>query len=123
MLGESKAFGSFPVDDLARARSFYGEMLGLTVSEQPGPLWLQIAGDQTVLLYPKPDHTPASFTVLNFPVDDIGEAVEGLSARGVQTERFEDFEVDERGIYRSEGHSIAWFKDPAGNILSVFEED
>jgi catechol 2,3-dioxygenase-like lactoylglutathione lyase family enzyme len=123
MFGAAKAFGSFAVDDLAAARKFYGETLGLRVSEEHGPLMLHIADDQRILIYPKPDHTPASFTILNFPVDDIDQAVGELTTRGVAIQRYEDFQTDDRGIYRGQGRSIAWFTDPAGNVLSVIQED
>jgi catechol 2,3-dioxygenase-like lactoylglutathione lyase family enzyme len=123
MFGAAKAFGSFAVDDLAAATKFYGETLGLRVSEEGGPLMLHLAGDQRILVYPKPDHTPASFTILNFLVDDIDQAVDELAVRGVPTQQYEGFEIDARGVYRGQGHSIAWFTDPAGNVLSVFQED
>ena len=122
MFGGAKAVGSFSVDDLAMAGKFYGETLGLRVSEEGGALMLHLAGDQPILVYPKPDHTPASFTVLNFPVDDIDQTVDELAARGVPIQRYEGFETDDKGIYRGEGRSIAWFSDPAGNVLSVFQE-
>jgi predicted enzyme related to lactoylglutathione lyase len=122
MFGAAKAFGSFAVDDLAAATKFYGETLGLRVSEEGGPLMLHLAGDQRILVYPKPDHAPASFTILNFPVDDIDQAVDELAIRGVPTQWYEGFETDDKGIYRGQGHSIAWFTDPAGNVLSVFQE-
>jgi predicted enzyme related to lactoylglutathione lyase len=125
MFATTKAFSGFAVDDTEKAREFYGETLGLEVSdvsEGHGLLALHIAGDQNVLVYPKPDHTPATFTVLNFPVDDIDEAVDELTARGVGFERYEGFELDEKGISRGEGPYIAWFKDPAGNVLSVLQE-
>jgi len=99
MFGAAKAFGSLAVDDLAAARRFYGETLGLGVSEEHGPLMLHLAGEQRILVYPKPDHTPASFTILNFPVDDIDQAVDELTARGVPIQRSEDFQTDDRGIY------------------------
>jgi catechol 2,3-dioxygenase-like lactoylglutathione lyase family enzyme len=123
MFEPAKAFGSFAVDDLAAARKFYGETLGLRVSEEDGPLMLYLAGDQRILVYPKSDHAPASFTILNFPVDDIHHAVDELTARGVPIQRYEDLASDDRGIYRGERHSIAWFTDPAGNVLSVVQED
>jgi catechol 2,3-dioxygenase-like lactoylglutathione lyase family enzyme len=119
----TKAVGSFAVDNLAAARRFYGQTLGLRVSEEGGPLMLHLAGDQRILVYPKPDHTPATFTILNFPVDDIDQAVDELAVRGVPIQRYEDFQTDDRGIYRGQGHSIAWFTDPAGNVLSVIQED
>ena len=123
MFGTTKAVGSFAVDDLAAARKFYGQTLGLRVSEEGGPLMLHLAGDQRILVYPKPDHTPATFTILNFPVDDIDQAVDELAVRGVPIQRYEDFQTDDSGIYRGQGHSIAWFTDPAGNVLSVIQED
>jgi catechol 2,3-dioxygenase-like lactoylglutathione lyase family enzyme len=123
MFQTAQAFGSFAVDDLAAATKFYGEMLGLRVSEEGGPLMLHLAGDQRILVYPKPDHTPASFTILNFPVDDIDQAVDELAVRGVPTQQYEGFETDDKGIYHGQGRSIAWFTDPAGNVLSVFQED
>ena len=122
MFGTAKAFSSFAVDDLTAAKHFYSQTLGLRVSEEPGPLWLQIAGSQPILVYPKPDHTPATFTVLNFSVDDIDQAVDELTARGVHIERYEGFKTDDKGIYRGQGHSIAWFTDPAGNGLSVVQD-
>jgi predicted enzyme related to lactoylglutathione lyase len=122
MFETAKAFGSFAVDDLAAARKFYGQTLGMRTSDEEGPLMLHLAGDQRILIYPKPDHTPASFTILNFPVDDIDQAVDELTIRGVAIQRYEGFETDDKGIYRGEDRSIAWFTDPAGNILSVFQE-
>ena len=123
MFENTKAFSGFSVDDVPRAEKFYGETLGLRVSDEYGMLWLHIAGERDVLLYPKPDHTPASFTVLNFPVDDIEEAVDELVGRGVRFERYDDSEQDERGIFHGGGPLIAWFKDPAGNVLSVIQQD
>lgn len=119
----AKSFSSFSVNDLRKAKDFYGQTLGLDVSETPEGLELH-TGNNTVFLYPKPNHTPASFTVLNFAVDDIEEAVEELAALGVNLERYNlpDLKTDERGIFRGPGPQIAWFKDPAGNILSVIEE-
>ena len=126
MFGTTKAFSSFAADDIPVARKFYGETLGLKVSEESGLLWLHLAGDRDILVYPKPDHAPASFTVLNFPVDDIDRAVDELAERGVRFERYDGFEQDEKGIARpregEEGPPIAWFTDPAGNILSVLQE-
>jgi catechol 2,3-dioxygenase-like lactoylglutathione lyase family enzyme len=122
MFGTAKAFGSFAVDDLAAARTFYGKTLGLRVSEEDGPLMLHLAADHRILVYPKPDHTPASFTILNFPVDDIDQAVDELTVRGVPIQRYEGFDTDGRGIYRGQGRSIAWFTDPAGNVLSLIQE-
>jgi catechol 2,3-dioxygenase-like lactoylglutathione lyase family enzyme len=122
MLSNSKAFSGFAVDDLERARAFYEGTLGLTVSEEEGLVTLQLAGDRPTLIYPKPDFVPATYTILNFPVDDIEAAVDELTARGVRFERYEGFDQDERGIlHEAGGPPIAWFTDPAGNILSVLE--
>jgi predicted enzyme related to lactoylglutathione lyase len=122
MFENTKAFSGFSADDIPAAKKFYGETLGLKVSEENGLLTLHIAGDRPTLIYPKEDHAPASFTILNFPVDDIDKAVDELAGRGVQFERYEGFDQDEKGIFRGEGPNIAWFKDPAGNILSVIED-
>ncbi|MCW3017042.1 MAG: Glyoxalase-like domain protein [Solirubrobacterales bacterium] len=122
MFKDTKAFSGFSVDDVPRATQFYGETLGLEVSDENGLAVLHIAGDTNIIMYPKENHTPASFTVLNFPVDDIEGAVDGLTARGVQIERYEGMEADERGIFRGGGPLIAWFKDPAGNVLSVLQD-
>ena len=122
MFADTKAFSGFAVPDIEAARHFYGETLGLRTSEQNGLLFLHIAGDRDTLVYPKPDHTPATYTILNFPVDDIEKAVDELAARGVAFERYEGAEQDEKGIFRGEGPLIAWFTDPAGNILSVIQE-
>jgi catechol 2,3-dioxygenase-like lactoylglutathione lyase family enzyme len=122
MFTNTKAFSGFAVDDLERARHFYGEVLGLETSEEHGLLTLHLAGERPTLVYPKPAHTPASYTILNFPVHDIDAAVDGLVARGVQLERYEDFKQDEKGVFRGGGPYIAWFKDPAGNVLSVLQE-
>ena len=119
MFTETKAFSGFAVDDVQTAKEFYGGTLGLRTSEDHGILVLHIAGDRPTILYPKPDHTPASFTVLNFPVDDIDAAVDELTRRGVEFERYEGFDQDEKGVMRGNGPDIAWFKDPAGNVLSV----
>ena len=121
MLADSKAFNGFAVDDLTKAREFYGETLGLKTSEEHGLLTLHLAGGRPTLVYPKPDHTPADYTILNFPVDDIEEAVDGLAARGVSFERYDGFDQDDKGIFRGGGPNIAWFKDPAGNVLAVLE--
>ena len=123
MLETSKAFSGFSVDDIPAAKKFYGETLGLKVSEANGMLHLHIAGERDILVYPKPDHTPASFTILNFPVDDIEKAVDELTKRGVQLERYDGMDFDEKSIFRGSGPYIAWFKDPAGNILSVLEKE
>jgi predicted enzyme related to lactoylglutathione lyase len=123
MLRDSKAFSGFSVDDIQKAKEFYGRTLGLGVSQAHGLLELQLAGGTKVLIYPKPNHAPATFTILNFPVDDIEEAVDKLTKSGVRFERYEgDLKTDEKGIFRGGGPLIAWFKDPAGNILSVLEE-
>jgi catechol 2,3-dioxygenase-like lactoylglutathione lyase family enzyme len=124
MFNDTKAFSGFSVDDVPKAKEFYGETLGLEVSEANGMLTLRLAGDRPTLVYPKADHQPATFTILNFPVDDIEAAVGELSARGVRFERYEGTEVetDENGIFRGGGPFIAWFKDPAGNVLSVIEQ-
>lgn len=122
MFGAVKPFSSFAVDHLSAAKEFYSQTLGLRVSDEHGPLWLQTDGSQDVLIYPKPDHAPATFTVLNFPVDDIDQAVDELTARGVTIQRYKSFETDDKGIHREQGRSIAWFTDPAGNVLSVVQE-
>jgi catechol 2,3-dioxygenase-like lactoylglutathione lyase family enzyme len=123
MFKDAKAFSSFSVNDLKKAREFYGGTLGLEVAETPEGLELHLAGGNTVFLYPKPNHTPASFTVLNFPVNNIEEAVDKLVDLGLRLERYDlpDLKTDKRGIARGPGPKIAWFKDPAGNILSVLE--
>jgi catechol 2,3-dioxygenase-like lactoylglutathione lyase family enzyme len=120
MFEHTKAFSGFSVDDIPKAKQFYGETLGLRVSEDHGMLTLHIAGDRDTLIYPKEDHTSATFTILNFPVDDIDSVVEQLTARGIRFEAYAG--VDEKGIFRLGGPPIAWFKDPAGNILSVLQE-
>jgi predicted enzyme related to lactoylglutathione lyase len=120
---DAKAFSSFSVSDLKRAKEFYGQTLGIDCSETAEGLELH-TGANSVFLYPKPNHTPASFTVLNFPVDDIDTAVLELEALGVKLEHYDlpDMKTDERGIFRGKpGPQIAWFKDPAGNILSVVQ--
>jgi catechol 2,3-dioxygenase-like lactoylglutathione lyase family enzyme len=126
MLENSKAFSGFAVPDVAAARTFYGETLGLNVSEQNDLLVLHLAGDRDTIIYPKPDHVPATYTILNFPVEDIDAAVDELTARGVTFLRYDGFDQDERGIARGraagQGPDIAWFTDPAGNILSVLSE-
>jgi catechol 2,3-dioxygenase-like lactoylglutathione lyase family enzyme len=123
MFQDTKPFSGFAVDDLAKAKQFYGETLGMSVSELNGLLQLDIGEGHSILVYPKDDHTPATFTILNFPVADIDAAVDELLRRGVTFERYEGFEADEKGIVRSEdGPPIAWFTDPAGNILSVLQE-
>ncbi|MFC0624636.1 VOC family protein [Kribbella deserti] len=120
MFEHTKAFSGFSADDIPAAKRFYAETLGLKVSETNGMLLLHLAGDRDTLIYPKDDHQPATFTILNFPVDDIHQAVADLAARGVTFEQYED--TDAAGIARNEGPLIAWFKDPAGNVLSVIQE-
>lgn|SRR4051794_40695488 len=125
MFKDTKAFSGFSVDDLAAAKAFYTQTLGLEVEEQPAGLTLKLAGGNGTLIYPKDNHVPATYTILNFPVDDIEQAVDELTKRGVTFERYENL-TDERGIARGiaaqQGPDIAWFKDPAGNILSVLQE-
>ena len=123
MLKNSKAFSGFSVDDIPKARVFYGDSLGLEVTEANGMLTLHLGSGGTVLVYPKPNHTPATFTVLNFPVDDIEAAVDALTERGVQFEHYEgaDLKTDAKGIFRGGGPLIAWFTDPAGNVLAVVD--
>jgi predicted enzyme related to lactoylglutathione lyase len=125
MFANTKAYSGFAVDDLQEARQFYGETLGLNTSvldEEFGMMSLELAGDRGTLVYAKPDHTPATYTILNFPVDDIDKAVDELAARGVSFLRYEGAEQDDKGIDRGPGPNIAWFTDPAGNVLSVIEE-
>jgi catechol 2,3-dioxygenase-like lactoylglutathione lyase family enzyme len=121
MLRDSHAFSGFSSDDIGRAKEFYAQTLGLEVTEENGMLNLHLAGGGSVLIYPKPDHQPASFTVLNFPVPSVDQAVDDLTTAGVRFERYEGANQDERGVSRGLGPSIAWFKDPAGNILSVLQ--
>ena len=125
MFKDTKAFSGFSADDVPRAKQFYGETLGLDVSEANGMLELHLAGGGTVLVYPKgADHAPASFTILNFPVENIEQAVDQLTGAGVRFERYDgELQTDEKGIFRGGGPLIAWFTDPAGNILSVLEEE
>jgi catechol 2,3-dioxygenase-like lactoylglutathione lyase family enzyme len=122
MFANTRAFSGFAVNDLQNAREFYGETLGLKTSEEHGLMTLDLAGDRPTLVYPKPDHTPATYTILNFPVEDIDKAVDELAARGVRFERYNGMDQDEKGIFRGAGPYIAWFKDPAGNVLSVLQE-
>ena len=122
MFGTAKAFSGFAVDDIEAARKFYGETLGLETSEQYGLLTLHLAGGRDTLVYPKPDHVPATYTILNFQVDDIDAAVDELAGRGVSLERYDGMGQDAKGINRAGGPYIAWFKDPAGNILAVLQE-
>jgi len=125
MFRDTKAFSGFSVNDLQKAKEFYGQVLGLNVADAPmGLLQLNIAGGTVILIYPKPNHTPANFTILNFPVDNIEAAVDELTKRGVRFEQYDnpDLKTDKKGIHRGDvGPKIAWFKDPAGNILSVLE--
>jgi catechol 2,3-dioxygenase-like lactoylglutathione lyase family enzyme len=120
---DSKAFSGFSVNDIAAAKDFYASTLDLEVTEAHGRLTLHLGSGGTVLVYPKPNHEPATYTVLNFPVADIEAAVDGLTARGVRFERYEGMSTDDRGIFRAGGPPIAWFTDPAGNVLSVLEAD
>ncbi len=123
VFGATRVFSSFAVGDVAAARTFYGETLGLRVSEEHGLLFLHVAGGHDIVVYSKPGHVPATFTILNFPVEDVDRAVDQLAERGVRFERYDGFEHDEKGIVRREdGPPIAWFTDPAGNILAVLEE-
>lgn len=122
MFGETKAFSGFAVDDVGAAKEFYEGTLGLRVSEKNGMLTLHLAGGRDVLVYPKKDHVPATYTILNFPVADIEAAVDQLVRRGVRMERYPQMEADDRGIFRGGGPLIAWFTDPAGNVLSVLQE-
>jgi catechol 2,3-dioxygenase-like lactoylglutathione lyase family enzyme len=121
MFTNTKAFSGFSVSDVAKAREFYGDTLGLKTSEENGLLTLHLAGDRDVIVYPSPNHTPATYTILNFPVDDIDKAVEELTSRGVRFERYDGLEQDEKGVHRTGGPLIAWFTDPAGNVLSVLQ--
>ena len=120
MVDDSRAFSSYSVDDVGAAKEFYGGTLGLNVDERPEGLGITLATGGSVFLYPKDNHEPATFTVLNFGVDDVEAAVDELSGKGVAMERYEGFDQDERGIAAGTGGPhIAWFKDPAGNVLSV----
>ncbi|MGO4342553.1 VOC family protein [Pedococcus sp. 2YAF34] len=124
MLRDSNAFSGFSTDDIEAARAFYAGVLGLEVTEQMGILTLHLGGDHRAIMYPKPDHRPAGFTVLNFPVADIEKAVDELSAAGVRFETYPGtpMETDAKGIFRGGGPLIAWFTDPAGNVLSVIQD-
>ena len=124
MLKNSKAFSGFSANDIEKETEFYSGTLGLDVSEAHGILTLRLSGGNNVIIYPKPNHVPATFTVLNFPVDDVDLAVDELKKRGVRFEQYDlpNLKTDAKGIMRGNGPTIAWFKDPAGNILSVIEE-
>ena len=119
MFKNTKAFSGFSVDDVEAARKFYADTLGLEVSEENGMLSLHLGGGAEVLAYPKPNHVPAEFTVLNFPVDDVEATVDELTANGVTFERYDGSPQDAKGIMRGQGPDIAWFRDPAGNVMSV----
>jgi catechol 2,3-dioxygenase-like lactoylglutathione lyase family enzyme len=124
MFGDVKAFSGFAVDDIAKARAFYEDTLGVRTTEEHGLLTLHLAGgERPTLIYPKPDFTPATYTILNFPVEDVEAAVDELTSRGVKFERYEGMGQDEKGVMRGQGPDIAWFTDPAGNILSVLKAD
>jgi predicted enzyme related to lactoylglutathione lyase len=127
MFRNTHAFSGFSVNDARKAKEFYGRTLEMEVSEVPEMedlLELHVAGGAKILIYPKPDHRPASFTILNFPVPDIEKAVDDLTRRGVRFERYGgEIKTDEKGIFRGGGPLIAWFKDPAGNILSVLQQE
>ena len=123
MFRDTKAFSGFAVPDIAAAKAFYGDALGLDLTEENGMLTLHLAGGRDTIVYPKPDHVPATYTILNFPVDDVEAAVDELTAKGVEFQKYEgeDFATDAKGIMRQGGPLIAWFTDPAGNILSVLQ--
>jgi catechol 2,3-dioxygenase-like lactoylglutathione lyase family enzyme len=122
MFANTKAYSGIAVDNMQKARAFYAGTLGLKTTEEYGLMWLHLAGDRDTLVYEQPGATPASYTILNFQVEDIDKAVDELTARGVQFERYDGVDQDGRGIFREEGPFIAWFKDPAGNVLSVLQE-
>ena len=122
MFAHTEAFSGFAVPDIAQAREFYETKLGLEVTEANGMLTLHLnSGERPTLIYPKPDHEPANYTILNFQVEDVEKAVDELKGRGVTMEQYEGFDQDEKGIMRGEGPDIAWFKDPAGNVLAVLK--
>lgn len=127
MLQQSKAFSSFSVNDIEKAKKFYHDILGLDVVDNPmGIIELHMENGNKIILYPKPDHLPATFTVLNFPVNDLEKIVDALIEKGISFEQYEgEIKTDKKGIFKSDGNgpNIAWFKDPAGNILSVMEEN
>jgi catechol 2,3-dioxygenase-like lactoylglutathione lyase family enzyme len=122
MFADTKAYSGLAVNDLQSAREFYGETLGIETSEEYGLVWLHLAGGRDTLVYEQSDVTPASYTILNFELDDIDEAVDALAARGVRFERYDGVKQDDKGVFREEGPYIAWFKDPSGNVLSVLQE-
>ncbi len=122
MFQDTKAYSGFSTNDIQKTKEFYSNVLGLRVTEEYGILGLHLATGADILIYPKDNHVPATYTVLNFPVNNIEKAVDELKTRGVQFEQYEGASQDERGIFRGGGPLIAWFKDPAGNILSVLEE-
>jgi catechol 2,3-dioxygenase-like lactoylglutathione lyase family enzyme len=123
VFANTKAFSGFAVPDLEEARRFYSDTLGIETSVEDGILTLHLAGDRPTFVYPKPDHVPATYTILNFPVDDVEAAVDALAERGVTFLRYDEFEQDERGIVHEGGAPfVAWFADPAGNVLSVVRE-
>ena len=123
MFRDTRAFSGFAVPDTDAAKDFYGGTLGLEVTEEDDVLALHIAGGRPVLIYPRPDHEPATYTILNFPVEDIDRAVDDLAAAGVEFESYTgELETDEKGVFRKAGPPIAWFRDPAGNILAVLED-
>ncbi len=121
VLRDSAAFSGFSSNDIPKAKGFYAGKLGLDVTEANGMLTLNLAGGKRVIIYPKPNHEPATFTLLNFPVKDVEQAVDSLTKAGVEFEHYEGMNLDTKGIMRNQGPTIAWFKDPAGNILSVIE--
>ena len=122
MLADAKAYSGLAVKDMQQARESYADTLGLRTSEEYGLLWLHLANGRDTLVYEQPDATPASFTILNFEVNDIDAVVDALAARDVRFERYDSIDQDERGVFRAEGPYIAWFKDPSGNLLSVLQE-
>ena len=124
MLENSEAFSGFAAPDIAKEKEFYSKTLGLKTSEEHGLLTLHLASGNNVLIYPKPNHVPATFTVLNFPVENVDVAVDQLKKRGVRFEHYDNpnLKTDDKGIMRGNGPTIAWFKDPAGNILSVIDQ-
>jgi catechol 2,3-dioxygenase-like lactoylglutathione lyase family enzyme len=122
VFADTKAFSGFAVPDIEQAKQFYGDTLGIKLTEEYGLLTLHLnGGERPTLIYPKPDHEPAGFTILNFQVEDVEKAVDELSSRGVAMEKYEGFDQDEKGIMRGQGPDIAWFKDPAGNVLAVLK--